>query len=459
MMSFLRGLVWCLGAVAVVAVAMFLTGNFELADRLTGLFLQVQPWLPMTFGVDQFLVLLTVIGLVIVALVVGGCALLLIVMGGRLSVASQRAAGQTNAAKREISHVREQHARQYEQLLSLGQVLAKRLDKRVLAQTIVEGASRVTSVGQASSVVSLWLLNFETDTIRFELGRYCDETLFVQTEFRPTEPPFAQLLVTKKATVLPKWNEGLGLIKAEKAAQLGAATGILLVPLVIEDSVLGLLAVFCHPDIVKSYEEQKPFYDAMWGELTLALAIAVQGEVAILDRLTGVHNREYFMKRLIQEIERASRFQLPLSLLMIDIDNFKQVNDSLGHPQGDAVLKIMAKLIKKEVRAVDLVGRYGGEEFIVMLPETGYGEEATSSAGAIAVAERIRKAVDDEFRGLAKPLNLTISVGVVVRRFPEDRQMDHRELLRVTDEQLYRAKATGKNRVCTLMPEKAQELS
>ena len=230
-------------------------------------------------------------------------------------------------------------------------------------------------------------------------------------------------------------------------------------PVIIEDSVLGILIMFCHPDVLKSYEEQRPFYNAMWGALGLALSIAVQGELAILDRLTGVHNREYFMKRLIQEIERSNRFQLSLALLMIDIDNFKAVNDMLGHPQGDAVLKIISKLIKKEVRVIDLAGRYGGEEFIVMLPETGYGDGAGTATGALLVASRIRMAVEEEFQGLTKPLNLTVSVGVAVRRFPENREADYREMISLADEQLYRAKTTGKNKVCVLMPEKPQEVS
>ena len=458
-MSFLRGLLWVLCAVALIAVAMYVTGNFELAERLTWLFLTVQPYLPLALDFDQFLVVLTVVSLLVVAIILAGCTALLVFMGGRLSVAQQKQLGQAAATKREIDHIKGQHQRHYEQLLVLEQTLVKRLDKRVLVQAIVEAASRITSVPQTNSVVSCWLWNFETDTIRFEMGMYCDETFFTQTAFQPTEPPFARVITTQKPWVLPAWSDGVAIVKGEKSAQLGSATGAMVVPLIIENSVLGVLVLLCHPDVVRSYDAQATFYHALWGELTLALAIAIQGEVAIFDRLTGVHNRDYFMKRLIQEIERANRFQLSLSLLMIDIDNFKPVNDTLGHPQGDAVLRIIAKLIKKEVRVVDLAGRYGGEEFIVMLPETGFGEEATNAAGALAVAERIRKAVDQEFHGLQKPLNLTVSLGVAVRRFPQDREADYRELVRLADEQLYKAKTTGKNKVCALLPEPSQPVS
>ncbi|MBI3060054.1 MAG: sensor domain-containing diguanylate cyclase [Deltaproteobacteria bacterium] len=211
------------------------------------------------------------------------------------------------------------------------------------------------------------------------------------------------------------------------------------VPLVAKGEVLGDICIFTR--------EERPFTN---GEVKFFSTLAGQAAIAI-------HNAQLFedIKQQAVELERANRYGLSLSLLMIDIDNFKLVNDMLGHPQGDAVLKIIAKLIKKAVRAIDLVGRYGGEEFFVMLPETGGGDDPLNTAGAPMVAERIRKTVDDEFRGLQKPLNLTVSVGVVCRRFPEDRAMDHRELIRLVDVELYRAKTAGKNRVCVFRPEGA----
>lgn len=456
-MAFLRGLLWFLGAVALLVVAMYMTGNFEMANRLYALFIQLLPYLPLSLSSESFLVVLTVFCFLASVITVVSCIAFFGMTTARLTASRQREIAQSVATKREVAALTDQHHQQYEQLLTVGQTLTKRLDKRVLIQGVIEAASRITSAGQANSAVSCWLVHLESDTIRFEMGRYCDNAFFAKTEYLANEQPFARAISTQKTIIVGESDPGRALLKPDKIAQMGNTTGMMVVPIIIEESVLGFLVVHCHPDVLKSYEEQRMYYDSMWGELALGLAIAIQGEVAILDRLTGVHNREYFMKRLIQELERANRFQLPLACLMVDIDNFKQVNDMLGHPQGDAVLRIISKLIKKEVRAIDLAGRYGGEEFIIMLPETGYGDERASGSGALVVAERIRKAVDDEFRGMQKPLNLTVSVGVAVRRFPQEREMDYRELIRVTDEQLYRAKTSGKNKVCALQHALAKE--
>ncbi len=457
-MSFLKGLLWLLFAIALIAVAMYVTGNFELAERLTGLFLTFQPFLPLTVDFDQFLVVVTVSSLIVSALAIGGTAALIVFLTTRLSVAKQQQASAASASQREVEHITTQLRCRFEELTHLSQGLTKRLDKRVLVQEIVEAASRLTSVSQANSVVSLWLLRFETDTFGFDFGIYCEEAFFARSEYQPTEPPFARVLSTQKPWVMEARDASLAFLKPDKESVLGTSTGMMVVPLLVEDAVLGVLVICCHPDVVKSYQGQQPYYDAFWGELALGLSIAVQGELAILDRLTGAHNRGYFMKRLVQEVERASRYQQPVSLLMVDIDNFKAVNDTLGHPQGDAVLKIIARLVRKSTRAIDLVGRYGGEEFIIMLPETGYGDESGSSTGALVVAERIRKAVEDEFREMQKPLNLSVSVGVAVRRFPEDRDATYTDLIRIADEQLYKAKTTGKNKVCAYRPESPQEV-
>lgn len=458
-MRFLTMLFLIAGLVAGLAVALILTGHQQLVDQWLGMLLNLQTQWPIQVSPERFLVMVSGVSVLVAAVVMSVCAALLAGMKARALAARPRKPDEILAAEREVTRLKnalqqagEQAQRDIQQFRHLEALFTERLDKRFLIQSIVEAASRATSAPQADSAVSLWLLSFGNDTFDFEQGLYCDETTFTKSAVPLTEAPFAKVVETKQVVGLPAMDRSLGLVNAEKLTRLGSATALLAIPLTIENTVLGVLLVFCHPDVLQTLEQRKGFYEVCWNHLSLALAIAIQGELAITDRLTGVHSRDYFLKRFVGEIDRSNRYGLPLTILMIDVDNFKAVNDTLGHLQGDAVLKIVSKLIKKAVRAIDLVGRYGGEEFIVLLPETGFSKEEGGAYGAVIVAERVRKSVEEEFFEMQKPLGITVSLGAAVRRFPEDRQMDYRELIRLADEQLYRAKTAGKNRTCVLMP-------
>ena len=157
------------------------------------------------------------------------------------------------------------------------------------------------------------------------------------------------------------------------------------------------------------------------------------------DGLTELFNHRQTREQLQREFERVSRYAGSLSLLMIDIDHFKQVNDGHGHPAGDQVLREVARVVKEAVRAVDIVGRYGGEEFVAILPQTDVEE-------ARLLAERLRKAVE----ALAVPVgnasvHVTISTGIASYPAPNVDTPD--ELIREADRALYRAKQDGRNRV------------
>ena len=161
---------------------------------------------------------------------------------------------------------------------------------------------------------------------------------------------------------------------------------------------------------------------------------------AITDELTGLSNVRHFHELLDQEIERAQRFNNHIGLVMVDIDNFKSVNDTYGHPQGDLVLKEVARVLRGECRDIDFPARYGGEEMSVILPQT-------DIAGAAMLAERMREAIEQlEVRRLDGDgvLRLTASFGVAA--LPAS-ATDKRYLIAVADEALYRAKHGGKNRV------------
>jgi diguanylate cyclase (GGDEF)-like protein len=162
-------------------------------------------------------------------------------------------------------------------------------------------------------------------------------------------------------------------------------------------------------------------------------------ESAVLDALTGVHNRRHLDQRLRAELAFSARHQSPLSVLLLDIDHFKKINDTMGHPAGDAALRELGAQLQRSVRTEDIVGRYGGEEFVVIA-------RGIPVAGAWTLAERIRRMV----AALRVPhegamLSFTISIGVVT--MDTDRAFPNPEgLLGAVDQALYKAKADGRNR-------------
>jgi diguanylate cyclase (GGDEF)-like protein len=163
--------------------------------------------------------------------------------------------------------------------------------------------------------------------------------------------------------------------------------------------------------------------------------------LTIIDALTDIHNKRYLMEFLDREISRSGRYARPLSLVMIDIDRFRTINESLGHLGGDFTLRELAARIKGNIRKEELFARYGGEEFAVVLPET-------HCEGAVALGERLRQVIDSQpFRYEDKTYNVTISLGVAITS--GDDTMTPTSLLRLADEKLYQAKNEGRNRVCS----------
>jgi two-component system, cell cycle response regulator len=168
-------------------------------------------------------------------------------------------------------------------------------------------------------------------------------------------------------------------------------------------------------------------------------------EQAITDELTGLKNRRAFDERLVEEFHRAQRYTDPVSLIMLDLDNFKDVNDRFGHPFGDAVLRGAAEQIRSSTRDPDICARYGGEEFAVILPKT-------HLSGALSVAERIWKQLSErEYLppvegGTVAPIHVTASLGIAF--YPSKDIVTPELLLRYADEALYQAKRAGRNTIC-----------
>jgi two-component system, cell cycle response regulator len=165
---------------------------------------------------------------------------------------------------------------------------------------------------------------------------------------------------------------------------------------------------------------------------------AVIGHMAVTDGLTNLFNRKHLDSQLAEEIQRAHRHSRELSVLMLDIDNFKTINDAHGHLAGDRVIAGLAHLLRQRLRSDDKLGRYGGEEFCAILPETGLERAAT-------IAETLRTMVATHpFPIETQRLTVTVSIGAAALR----PHMQSSDIYRAADEMLYRAKSEGRNKVC-----------
>jgi diguanylate cyclase (GGDEF)-like protein len=164
-------------------------------------------------------------------------------------------------------------------------------------------------------------------------------------------------------------------------------------------------------------------------------------ELATIDPLTRLYNRRYFLDQAERQLVRLARGEKPVSVLMLDLDHFKTVNDTMGHAAGDEVLKGAAAIIASCVRGVDVVARFGGEEFICLLPETG-------EDGALLVANRICEGIRNFVFRSHEGAEISITISIGVRSVPYVHSGDNLDLLIAdADVALYRAKVEGRNRV------------
>jgi diguanylate cyclase (GGDEF)-like protein len=218
--------------------------------------------------------------------------------------------------------------------------------------------------------------------------------------------------------------------------------GLISIPLHLGERQLGVLNLVMAPDAVFTGDEIR-LLQTVGDQLSAAIERARLYEsaelMATIDSLTGLFNRRYFFQFAQKEFERSSRYQFPVTILMIDIDLFKRVNDNYGHLIGDQVLSRIGPGFRTILRSSDLIGRYGGEEFVVLMPET-------NLENGMAIAERLRIAITDHpFATDKGDISLTISIGVASKENQSEETLE--AVLENADQALLLAKQNGRNKV------------
>ncbi len=220
---------------------------------------------------------------------------------------------------------------------------------------------------------------------------------------------------------------------------------LLCVPLIVKDEAIGVINISNKKDGNLFNHDDLDFIGALANQAAIAISNAQLYKLAITDSLTKLYIRRHFEQQLDNEMRRSARYKHDMSLLIMDIDNFKSINDTYGHQMGDEILKEISEVIIKTVRKIDLPSRYGGEEFAVILPET-------NKENSRRIAERLRKqiaAITLESKD-KKKVSPTISIGIA--SFPLDTE-EKEDIIGFADKALYFAKSTGKNCVAEYISE------
>jgi two-component system cell cycle response regulator len=321
--------------------------------------------------------------------------------------------------------------RSYESLKILGEEssrLLSSLDAEVIVRNLTGGVNRIISAEMV-----------------FFTARGNDFDIFYRTgqerqEKKPAKPGGTLLdfaMKNREPVYISDVREYRSQVMPFKTDDIGS---VFVLPLLYERDILGILVLLMEKTNALGFR-QRDLLGVLVNQAATSLANArFHAEIerlAVTDGLTGLFNHRHFQEKLAHEFDRLSRFGEAVSLLLIDIDFFKKINDTYGHPIGDSVLRKVAGIVRKTIRTVDIPARYGGEEFAVVLV-------GTDARGAMKMAERLRKSVADaKFSAGGDTFSVTISIGIST--YTKD--VKGKEILiERADKALYDAKGSGRNR-------------
>lgn len=324
-------------------------------------------------------------------------------------------------------------------ILNVAQVVVSSLDLDEVLQNILHSAMAVMDM--PAGTVALY--DDETSLLELHAHAGLSDTFVMRNRWRVKPGGLTYEILDRGELFVINDTEAADFFKNPVAIEEGIRS-LIAVPLVIHKRTIGVLYL----DDFKPRE----FFDEKLELLSILSSFATMSidharlhektqQLACTDGLTGLYNHRQFKKIFVDEVIRANRYNKTLSIILLDVDDFKKFNDTYGHPNGDIVLQEMAKLLNELLRDCDTLYRYGGEEFVAILPETPLSE-------AIKVAQRIRIFVEAEspgfLTGITKTHGITVSIGVAA--LPENGH-DAGSLLKSVDDLMYQAKRDGKNKV------------
>ncbi|WP_298272041.1 sensor domain-containing diguanylate cyclase [Geobacter sp.] len=332
----------------------------------------------------------------------------------------------------------ESEVRALRDLIEVAGAVGSTLDLDSVLHAILASAMRFAETPAGS--IALY------DAVRGELTLHAHEGLtadFVRTERWEVHPGGLTERVLTGGEILFVNDTAETTFFTNPIALAEGIRSLICIPLKVQSRTVGIL--YLDDFVPRAFDRKRMELLSVLGSFA---AMAIENaqlhertrHMAITDALTGLYNHRYFQQVFSRELNRAKRYEKPFSIIMMDVDDFKKFNDTYGHPHGDKVLAAMGDILTEALRDSDMAFRYGGEEFIVLLPETDF-------SNAFQVAERLRELVERKsvtiLQGIA-PHGVTVSVGVAC--YPRDGET-RGELLKGVDDLLYRAKEFGKNRV------------
>jgi len=247
--------------------------------------------------------------------------------------------------------------------------------------------------------------------------------------FKPGEGIAGKVFETGKPICLNEARKAAAFVNPEDSF----TDSIACIPMVVYGEALGVINLTNKLDDLGFTEQDIELLKAVADQAAIAVNKAQLWDMAFTDALTGLHDRRYFKVKLHEELQRAKRYHRPFSIIMADLDRFKNVNDTYGHSEGDRVLKSVGDILRRQIRNVDIIARYGGDEFVMFVPEK-------DKRQAMQLAERLRTRVAQEH--FSDEMTVSLSMGIA--SYPLD-SIDLEDLVDKADRAMYQAKQKGRN--------------